>query len=284
MPPEQPTPDAAALAAAIETDLVFGQVLIRRIHGGFELRHAGDHRREASGLRDVNYNEIRTLAQFSSTGAFRPLKSAPNLPGGWRISAPDDRALGTALGHLYPGAVADWFAARMPPPPVTSYRQFTVRQTGMYRITTLLDDPTAGVMIRACCHQDFCLKRRLWIVEGLPADEPAAKSLIPCLEPCAILLEFARKVTRWEQQETPPPVAQPSRLRVPAASRRGDGSSTTGGTPGEPAGEDACAAPETPPAPPVSPPAECDFDAPDNPRRLRFVLEKQRVAVKPTLG
>jgi len=33
-------------------------------------------------------------------------------------------------------------------------------------------------------------------------NEPSEKSVIPCLEPCAILLEFARKTARLEQQAT----------------------------------------------------------------------------------
>lgn len=251
MPAENLNPALAALAAKIESQLLFGQVLIRRTAGGFELRHTADGQAEPAGLRLLAGLEIRRLAQFSSLGAFRPLKSAPNLPAGWRIVARDDRDLGAALDHLYPGAVADWFAAQPAPPPVTSYRQFTRRQTGMYRITTLLDDAVAGRMVRACCHHDFCLKRRLWTVGGLASDEPSAKSLIPCLEPCAILLEFARKIARLEQQER--------RAAPPSPS-----------APSGPAGE--------------TPAAECDFDAPANPRRLRFVLEKERAAVKQAPG
>jgi hypothetical protein len=97
---------------------------------------------------------------------------------------------------LYPGAVADWFATQAAQPPVTSYREFTSRQTGMYRITTHLDDAAVAAVIHACCHKDFCLKRRLWTVEGAAPDAADAKSLIPCLEPCAILLEAARKAAR----------------------------------------------------------------------------------------
>ena len=172
MPPEKLNPDIAALAAGIQTELVFGQVLIRRDRDGFELRHVADRSSPAGGLRLLADGEIRPLAQFSSSGAFRPLKSAPNLPAGWRVAARDERALGTALHHLYPGAVADWFAAQSAPPPVTSYRQFTARQTGMYRLTTHLDDATAGAMTRACCHPDFCLKRRLWTVGAEAGDDP----------------------------------------------------------------------------------------------------------------
>lgn len=241
MPAEEPTPDVAALAAAIQTELLFGQVLIRRTAAGFELRHAADRQSDPAGLRLLGGHEIRPLAQSTSTGAFRPLKSAPNLPAGWRILAAGDCALGDALDRLYPGAVADWFAARAAHPPVTSYRQFTARQTGIYRITTRLDNATAGAMIRACCPADFCLKRRLWTVEGLACDELSEKSLIPCLEPCAILLEFARKIACLEQEPEPPPSGEPS----------------------------------------AGPAAEGDFSVPHNPRRARFVLEKNRTPVKP---
>jgi len=208
MPPDQLNPDIAALAAAIETELLFGQVLIRRAGAGFELRHVADRLSQPAALRLLADGEIRSFAQFDSSGRFRPLKSAPNLSAGWRISARDERALGTALNLLYPGALADWFAARSASPPVTSYRQFTARQTGMYRVTTKLGDAAAAAMASACCHKDFCLKRRLWTVGGPARDEPddpSEKSVIPCLEPCAILLEFARKIARVEQRHTASP-------------------------------------------------------------------------------
>jgi hypothetical protein len=111
----------------------------------------------------------------------------------------------------------------------------------MYRITTTLTDAVAGAAIRACCHADFCLKRRMWSVEGLEPDEPAQKSVIPCLEPCPLMLEFARKVARLEQSAEPP-----STETVPDV-------------------------------------AEGNFDAPNNPRRMRFFLEKQALAVTPKL-
>ena len=245
MPPAKLTPDIAAFAAGIQTELLFGQVLIRRDRDGFELRHVADRSSPAGGLRLLADGEIRPLAQFSSSGAFRPLKSAPNLPAGWRVAARDERALGAALHHIYPGAVADWHAAQSAPPPVTSYRPFTARQAGMYRITTQLDDAAAGAMMRACCHRDFCLKRRLWTVGAEACDDPSGKSVIPCLEPCAILLEFARNIARQARRPAPPAAPAPS-----------------GKAPGSAAGE-------------------CDFEAPDNPRRLRFDVERRRPGSKP---
>jgi hypothetical protein len=194
-------PALSAFVAGFETESVFGQVWIRRMNRGFELRHVADRECDPAALRLLGENDIRPLAQFTASGAFRPLKSAPNLQRGWRATPRNEETLGAALNLLYPGAVADWFAAQAPLPPVTSYREFTGRQTGMYRITTRLDDAAAGAVIRACCHEDFCLKRRLWTVDGLPPDPPAAKSALPCLEPCAILLESARKAARASQDE-----------------------------------------------------------------------------------
>jgi hypothetical protein len=206
-------PDIAALTAVIETELLFGQVLVRRSGAGFELHHAADRQTEPAALRLLSEEEIRPLAQFDSGGRFRPLKSAPNLRQGWRIAARDEHALGAALGFLYPGALADWFAARAAAPPVTSYRRFTARQTGMYRIAAKLNDAAAVAVARVCCHKDSCLKRRLWTVGGAAGDKPddsTEKGIIPCLEPCAILLESARKTARLEQRQTAAAAGPPS--------------------------------------------------------------------------
>jgi hypothetical protein len=192
-------PALTAFVAALGSEFVFGQVLIQTNGRGFDLRHAADNEVSAASLAPVAENELRALAQFTPEGAFRPLKSAPTLRRGWRAALPDTNALGAALNQLYPGAVADWFAAQSSHPPITSYREFTGRQTGMYRVTAKLSDAGAGAAIRACCHEDVCLKRRRWNVEGLPPDAPAAKSAIPCLEPCAILLEFVRKTARFKK-------------------------------------------------------------------------------------
>jgi len=234
-------PDIEAFVAAIGEELVFCQAIIRRAPRGFSLRHDADRDTPADRLRLVDSKALRALANFTEPGAFRPLKSAPNLPRGWRAELRNPDELSLALNVLYPGAVADWFAARAPSPPITHYREFTARQSGMYRITATLPDLPASAAAAACCHEEFCLKRRLWTVGALPCDDPARKSAIPCLEPCAVMLEFARRIARLEQ----------------------------GVNTGEPSDEAA------------GPAAECDFNSPENPRRLRFLLEKQRLAATP---
>ena len=243
-------PALAAFVAQLGDELVFAQVLVRRLTDGFELRHMKDRHAPADMLRAILPMEVRTLAQSTVSGAFRPLKSAPTLQSGWRLAVHDEEELETTLNHLYPGAIADGYAARSDSPPITHYRQFTQRQTGMYRITTRLDDPHAARVTRACCDRKFCLKRRLWTVEGLAQDSADEKSLIPCLEPCAILLEVARNSMRTEQEDKVHVELAPSELRTIKA-----------------AIEAALAHPD-------STVREADFNAPANPRRLKLVLEK----------
>ena len=251
-------PALTAFCALLAPELVLAQVLVRRLVAGFELRHVGDREAAAESLRPVAVAELRALANHTAAGAFRPLKSAPNLRAGWRCVATDDAELEFALGQLYPGAVADWFAAQQAEPPVTHYREFTARQSGMYRITTLLSDAQAAPVIRACCAARFCLKRRLWTVAGLAPDAAEAKSFIPCLEPCAVLLEFARKAVRIEQEE-----AKPTLTLAPSEVAS------------------LLAALETALAQPPAGQREADFAAADNPRRLQLLREKLQVLAPP---
>lgn len=190
-----------AFLAWIDTECVIAQVLVRKVGDGFNLRHADDADMVDESLRSVTVDELREVAQIAESGAFRPLKSAPTLRRGWCLEGATKDQLHTALERLYPGAVPDWFAAAGDCPPVTGYREFTTRQTGMYRVTTTLDDAQAARAIQACCDRRFCLKRRMWSVEGLDADPPGTPSVIPCLEPCPVFLELARKAARLEQED-----------------------------------------------------------------------------------
>jgi len=200
------TPSAASRPEGIENPwlraflaepwdtIVLAQILIRRAGEGFELRHIDD--RLVENLKPIRLTDVRKIASYNAAGGFRPLKSAPNLQPGWQLRANTPHELETALNHFYPNALADRFAGG----PITDYRPFTARQTGMYRITTFLSDSDAARVITQTCNPNSCLKQRLWTVAEFPTDSPYLKSLIPCLEPCAILLENARKEVRAMQE------------------------------------------------------------------------------------
>jgi hypothetical protein len=202
-PQAHTAPNAAceAFIASLTPEKDWAQVTIQRAGETFALRHIADRDIPLGQLRHLSLPEIRSLAMFTGSGQFRPLRSSPDLPGGWTLTCNSPAELWRAVQELYPGSIPDWFAAQSQNPPVTNYRDFANRQTGMYRITTLLTDEQAANVTRAACHSRFCLKQRLWTVQGLAPDPAAEKSAIPCLEPCAILLELARKAARIEQEE-----------------------------------------------------------------------------------
>ena len=170
--------------------LLLAQVLVRAVAGGrWELRHEADAAADAATLKNCAVSELRALAQSTAAGAFRPLKAAPNLRQGWRAEATTAEELESALHQLYPGALSDWHAVATGRAQPTHYREYTNRQTGMYRITAMLDEAQAAEVISVCCAKQFCLKQRLWTSEGLAPDAIEGKSIIPCLEPCAVWLE-----------------------------------------------------------------------------------------------
>ena len=192
--------------AALPMPSIWGQVRISTQGSSgprsFELRHISDGSLPSESLTLTPLAQLRPLGMHTADGKFRPIKSAPSLRSGWRAVAQDSTQLELAIDALYPGSVADWAAIQRPEFIVGTFREFTGRQTGMYRITQLLDDAQAAQAITACCEPAFCLKNRRWTVKGLPADETSSgKSLIPCLEPCAIMLEFARKAIKIDKEE-----------------------------------------------------------------------------------
>lgn len=206
-PAPKSSPALAALLRELATHAswAFAQVRLTPDGTGCELRHVDDADQPAESLATRDVDALAELAQSTATGAFRPIKTAPNLRRGWRCVTSSPADLAEALEALYPGAVADWWAATHATPPVQHYREFTARQTGMYRSTQLLTDAEAAAVTRACCDARSCLRRRLWTVPGLSPDGPdAGKSVIPCLEPCPLMLEFARRGRRMAQAESIP--------------------------------------------------------------------------------
>jgi hypothetical protein len=247
-------PDSPALHAFLEQlgDAgTLAQVAIQKNGARYELRHVSDQSRPASELKSLAIPELRTLAQTTEEGRFRPLKSAPNLARGWRAVAENASELDAALERLYPGALADALAARQSPPPLTNFREFVQRQSGMYRVTALLTDAQAARVIASCCPPQFCLKRRLWSAALAAPDPPEAKSTIPCLEPCALLLEWARLAARLEQEEKHELGLSASEWEtIASALQRAQAS---GAGPDE---------------------READFASARNPRRVQWVLDK----------
>jgi hypothetical protein len=231
----------------------WAQVWVSRTPSGFDLRHVVDREGLPGSLRKLEVGELRDWADEAANGAFRPLKSAPNLRAGWHCWVGDAGGLEEALDILYPGSVADWWVTRHEAGAATSFGEYFGRQTGMYRVAQRLNEGHAALAFGACCAPRFCLKRRLWEVPGLAEDREEATSRIPCLEPCAIALEFGRRTMKLGMEE---------RQMV-----------------GLGAGESATllAALEMAAASPLGKGArEGDLGSPSNPRRFQLLLDRLR--------
>jgi hypothetical protein len=157
---------------------------------GYRLYHRVDRHflSKAKVLRSPE--DAREVAKYNVSGAYRPLKGAPNF---------------------YPAAVGIWRAFREKDATAVSLRQTLNRQTGMYRIAQKLTTEQAKNLVQKFCSSDGrCLRTILWGIEPNqhPAFLPPSKSdpsvdqtgegrmAIPflCLEACNLLVGAARKV------------------------------------------------------------------------------------------
>jgi hypothetical protein len=178
---------------------VVGELVVLRQDNEFNLRHGRDLQHWP--LKEITLAEARTIANFTENGEFRPLKSKYGLQRGWifKTSAPDEVA--DALQIFYPNALADrWHAVRAEFNGATTFRFFALRQTGMYRITKFLKEEDVKRVIGNVCNKT-CFKQRLWTYEW-PLKQRVDMQKIPCLEPCAVFMEAARKEVRALQEKS----------------------------------------------------------------------------------
>lgn len=193
-------PQISTLRARLREPVQFLEIEIREEASGFLLRHVADRDRSLVELQVLTLDELASWADVTLRGTFRPNKAAPSLRRGWRCHPASEDDLAWALDQLYPGALADWHAWQAGTAGVTSFRDFMARQTGMYRGTQSLSDAQADQVATAGCDSSVCLRRRCWPTPGLdaaPSDSPLS---VPCLEPCALLLEFARWTARQARE------------------------------------------------------------------------------------
>ena len=168
-----------------------GQIAIADSAHGWELRHVEDFSRDDLA-RHEGANAARHLANLDDAGAYRPLKTAPNLRHGWRLELRDVDELRRALDYFYPAMTAMWHSQSLGALRPVPFRETLDRQTGMYRVTQKITDGQARTMIDSFCAG--CLKCRLWDTQT-PVDDAASFPLL-CHEACNLLVAEARKVVK----------------------------------------------------------------------------------------
>ncbi len=191
-----------------------GQLSISPTGEGWELRHWEDGGR--NDLDDFSAPEdARALANRDDSGAYRALKTAPNLRHGWRLALPDAHSVRLALDYFYPAMLGVWLAHRRGEVTPVELRETLGRQTGMYRITQKLTDEQAQRLVAKQCRSNGgCLKTILWRVsagisipllppEKFRADATPTNALpLLCQEACNILVAAARKMVKDEAPPT----------------------------------------------------------------------------------
>ena len=188
----------------------FGQIAIARTDRGWELRHTDDAQRD-SLTPFSKWEDARALANLDDAGAFRALKTAPNLRHGWRLVLPDAHSVRLALDYFYPAMLGVWLAHGRGEVTPLDLHDTLARQTGMYRITQKLTHEQAQRLIaKQCRSSSGCLKTILWRIsagvsvpllppEKFRADAAAADTLpLLCQEACNFLVAAARKMVKDE--------------------------------------------------------------------------------------
>jgi len=181
-----------------------GQVLISKNASGFSLRHELDE--SAQDLQAYHSPDDATqIARWDDAGEYRPLKTAPNLRRGWELRLESMEALRLALDLLYPAALANWRAVLRGEKIAPPVRETLNRQTGMYRITGLLNRDEASQIMATLCRPS-CLRQILWPIEaGDTASDPVQpEGRIPlfCTNICSLFMGKAREAVKSRPVES----------------------------------------------------------------------------------
>jgi sirohydrochlorin cobaltochelatase len=226
-------PAAPALESALTDRFQFGQILVRKIDGGFVLSHCGDETRKKLKTFQ-SAEEAIELSKFDDSGNYRPLKTAPNLAHGWRLELARLEELQRALDYFYPGRLAVFLAWKTGQLHTTPLRETLDRQSGMYRVAAKISDDQIDNVVGDFCRSDGgCLRTILWKRDqrgtvastklpkekfdpacdqikalGRPGSATPATAATPttatipllCQEPCNLLVAECRKVVKGKDE------------------------------------------------------------------------------------
>ncbi len=175
-------PAAPALESALTDRFHFGQILVRKIDGGFVLSHCGDETRKKLKTFQ-SAEEAIELSKFDDSGNYRPLKTAPNLAHGWRLELARLEELQRALDYFYPGRLAVFLAWKTGQLHTTPLRETLDRQSGMYRVAAKISDDQIDNVVGDFCRSDGgCLRTILWRRDQL-GTIPSAKLPLEKFDP-----------------------------------------------------------------------------------------------------
>ncbi|ELY70156.1 DR2241 family protein [Natrinema versiforme] len=168
----------------------------------YDLWHVDDADSDIADLEVYDDpREARELATYDEDGRYRPLKTAPTLPGGWAFTGLSGADLVETVEFFYPATVANWHRELRGNLDVDHWLETAERQTGIYDVIDELPREAVEWMAEACCVDSQCLRRREWQYdEGDDLDADGGDGPFPCREPCSLVVAAARKWTTLESE------------------------------------------------------------------------------------
>ncbi len=168
----------------------------------YDLWHVDDAESDLADLEVYDDpRDARELATYDEDGRYRPLKTAPTLPGGWAFTGLSGEDLVETVEFFYPATVANWHRELRGNLDVDHWLETAERQTGIYDVIDELPREAVEWMAEACCVDSQCLRRREWeYEEGDDLDVDGGDGPFPCREPCSLVVAAARKWTTLESE------------------------------------------------------------------------------------
>lgn len=175
--PSEAIPDEAFTIGQIRVSPMVGST-------GWLLHHVDDEGCLAELQQYDDVTAAREIGLLDDAGEFRPIKTAPNLKRGWRMTASDRAGLRLALDFFYPAALGmweHWLAGTLKPVPM---RETLARQTGMYRYANSISDEQAQELVAEQCGSFAkCGRVLTWSLDkdqaitSLPADKLVSEAI-----------------------------------------------------------------------------------------------------------
>ncbi len=197
---KRPVPERYECLETGTYDRTWGQVSVTvRLNERGERRYALTHLEDQEASLDelelhVDPLDARDIAKYTDHGEYRPLKGAPDLQTGWVFSNLNHEKLIRTIDFLYPSSVANWHRDQNNSLDITHYRDAADRHTGIYQVIENLSSEGLNTLVKECCTDSNCIKRRCWqetSEKAIPVH--GGNGEIPCREPCPLFIDQARK-------------------------------------------------------------------------------------------
>jgi hypothetical protein len=151
---------------------------------------------------------VRELVSQDASGRYRPLAGARSLPSGWQVECPTSSELGAIIDAIYPLALAHLEQWREGTLRVVSLADTLSRQTARYAVSNDLTSASRDAAADALC--GYCVKQPLWRRPSDPAPVDVPLQVIPCPEPCSVLVSLCREAALWEKKMPPATTIDPT--------------------------------------------------------------------------